>query len=289
MPKPSDILVNKFDHQPTKGQLLTFERLNQFIESKKEKEVFVLTGYAGTGKTSLLSALVKVLPLFNYKFVLLAPTGRAAKVMSQFTKRTAFTIHKKIYKTKGATDKGGLEFSNTKNYQSNTIFIVDEASMIGVQSDRKNKSLLNDLIKYVFEKDGNKLMLIGDTAQLPPVHQTESKALDGDYLKDLYGLNVSGSVLTEITRQAAQSGILQNATSLRNTLLQKDISVKFSTQTFSDIFRMNGEKLEDGLRYAYEKFGMENTLTRAESKEVLPVPAYPVNTKTSFSFLLSMN
>jgi len=267
MPKPSEILVNKFEHQPTKGQLLTFDRLDQFIESKEDKEVFVLTGYAGTGKTSLLTALVRVLPLFNYKFVLLAPTGRAAKVMSQFTQRTAFTIHKKIYKTKGSTDRGGLEFSNTKNYQSNTIFIVDEASMIGVQPDRNNKSLLNDLIKYVFEKEGNKLLLIGDTAQLPPVHQAESKALDSDFLKDAYGLRVSGSVLTEITRQAAKSGILQNATRLRNALSHKDISVKFNTKAFPDTFRMNGEKLEDGLRYAYEKFGMQNTLIICRSNK----------------------
>lgn len=244
-----------------------FKLLDRFIESKVNRDTFVIRGYAGTGKTSLLSALVKVLPLFNYKFVLLAPTGRAAKVISKYTRRTAFTIHKKIYKTKSNSESSALQFSNTKNYSSDTIFIVDEASMIGVNSDFGGKSLLTDLINYVFEKEGNKLLLIGDTAQLPPVHQTESKALDPEYLKQLYRLNVIQCELTEITRQAEKSGILLNATTLRNTLAQKELKIKFETKAYQDIYRMSADRLEDGLRYAYDKYGMENTIIVCRSNK----------------------
>lgn len=227
----------------------------------------VLKGYAGTGKTSIVATLVKILPLFNYKFVLLAPTGRAAKIISQYAKRTAFTIHKRIYKAKSGQESSGPVFNQTKNYQSNTIFIVDEASMISSEADYKNKSLLNDLIQYVFEKEGNKLLLVGDTAQLPPVHQEKSMALDSAYLSEVCGLNTNESVLTEITRQAENSGILLNATSLRNSLYQKEKRVKFNTQSHPDIFRMTGERLEDGLRYAHDKYGLENTLIICRSNK----------------------
>lgn len=260
MPKPSNILTQKFDHSPTPGQQKVFEQLDAFIESNSDKATFVLRGYAGTGKTSLLTALVKTLPLFNYKFVLLAPTGRAAKVMSQYTKKTAYTIHKRIYKTKNAKDDSGPEFSQVKNYSHNTIFIVDEASMIGTETDFKGRSLLDDLIRFVFENQGNKLLLIGDTAQLPPVHQSESKSLDPEYLNAKYGLLVTHGILTEITRQALESGILLNATNIRNELNKNEIDIRFQTRNLADVYRMNSERLGDGLQYAYDKYGMENSL-----------------------------
>ncbi|MCV9385876.1 ATP-dependent DNA helicase [Reichenbachiella ulvae] len=244
-----------------------FEEFDRFIEAKHEKPTFVLQGYAGTGKTTIVGALVKVLPLFNYRFVLLAPTGRAAKVISQYSKRTAFTIHKRIYKTKSGKDDHGPVFSKTKNYQSNTVFIVDEASMISSESDYQGGNLLADLISYVFEKENNKLILIGDIAQLPPVKQDKSLALDPDYLKEVYRLNVFGTQLTEITRQAEGSGILVNATSLRNVLGTKDQLIKLHTQKHPDIFRMTAERLEDGLRYAHDKYGIENTLIICRSNK----------------------
>lgn len=267
MPLPSEILRNKFEHNPTDSQANAFLAIDRFIEAKTAKPTMILKGYAGTGKTSIVATLVKVLPLFNYKFVLLAPTGRAAKVISQYAKRTAYTIHKRIYKAKSSQESTGPVFSQTKNYQSNTIFIVDEASMISSEADYKGKSLLNDLIQFVFENDGNKLLLVGDTAQLPPVHQDKSMALDREHLTDVYGLDTIESVLTEITRQAENSGILLNATSLRDCLSQKEKKVHFNTKSHKDIFRMTGEKLEDGLRYAHDKYGLENTLIICRSNK----------------------
>lgn len=267
MPLPSEILSNKFEHEPTQSQAKAFLALDQFIAARTFKPTMILKGYAGTGKTSIVATLVKILPLFNYKFVLLAPTGRAAKIISQYARRTAFTIHKKIYKAKSGEESSGPVFSQTKNYQSNTIFIVDEASMISSESDHKNKSLLNDLIQYVFEKEGNKLLLVGDTAQLPPVHQEKSMALDRAYLADVFQLDVTESILTEITRQAQNSGILLNATSLRNTLGLKEKNIRFNTKSHKDIYRMTGERLEDGLRYAHDKYGLENTLIICRSNK----------------------
>ncbi|WP_099598870.1 ATP-dependent RecD-like DNA helicase [Reichenbachiella sp. 5M10] len=244
-----------------------FAEFDRFIASNDPKTTFVLQGYAGTGKTTIVGTLVKILPLFNYKFVLLAPTGRAAKVISQYAKRTAFTIHKRIYKTKNDKDDLGPVFSRTKNYQSHTIFIVDEASMIGSEAEFKSKSLLNDLIEYVFENQNNKLILIGDTAQLPPVNQTSSLALDRSYLQEVYKLHVYGTTLTQITRQAADSGILVNATALRDALNTKELRFHFHTKDHQDIYRMTSEKLEDGLRYAHDKYGIENTLVICRSNK----------------------
>ncbi|MEP0114050.1 ATP-binding domain-containing protein, partial [Reichenbachiella sp.] len=141
------------------------------------------------------------------------------------------------------------------------------ASMISSEADYNNKSLLNDLIQYVFEKEGNKLLLVGDTAQLPPVHQEKSMALDPTHLANVYQLNIVESVLTEITRQAENSGILLNATGLRNSLFQKEKKIKFNTKSRPDIYRMTGERLEDGLRYAHDKYGLENTLIICRSNK----------------------
>jgi exodeoxyribonuclease-5 len=267
LPLPSDILRNKFPHDPTQSQLSAFKTIDTFVASKGDKPTMILKGYAGTGKTSIVATLVQVLPLFNYKFVLLAPTGRAAKVISQYAKKTAFTIHKKIYKAKSNKDITGPTFSQTKNYQSNTIYIVDESSMIGTLNDMNNRNLLADLVEYVFEKEGNKLLLVGDTAQLPPVHQDKSMALDKLFLEQKFNLKVHENTLTEITRQAKDSGILINATTLRNTLQQKEKQIRFVTKSHKDIFRMSGERLEDGLRYAHDKYGLENTLIICRSNK----------------------
>lgn len=220
--------------------------------------MLVLRGYAGTGKTTIVSAVVKMLPFFNMRYVLMAPTGRAAKVMSGYSKRTAFTIHKKVFQ-QTAEPGGGLRFKRQKNYHKNTLFIVDEASMISNHNEFGKRGLLEELIDYVFSQEGNRLMLIGDVAQLPPVGATESPALDKGYLVGSYRSDVSAIEMTEVMRQAESSGILFNATNLRNELPKEAPEIKFRTSAFKDVFKMTGERLEDGLRYAYDKYGTENT------------------------------
>ncbi|WP_114748727.1 ATP-dependent DNA helicase [Pleomorphovibrio marinus] len=231
------------------------------------KNTFILKGYAGTGKTSVLAALVKALPHIKLKSIMLAPTGRAAKVLGGYAGKTGFTIHKIIYKPNSPETGDG--FSLQKNYYQNMVFIVDEASMLADEQGSGNH-LLRDLLNFVFEHDTNRLLLIGDDAQLPPVGSERSPGLDQDYLKYHFRLNVMENVLTEVMRQQADSGILHNATNLRNQLQEKRPQIYFHSKRFHDFFRMTGEKLEDGLRYAYEKFGVDETtiITRSNKMAV---------------------
>jgi len=265
VPLPSEILTNKFPYAPTQGQIDLFLEVDKFLEAE-DKPVLLIKGYAGTGKTTVISALTQVLPLFNQKFVLMAPTGRAAKVMSSYAKRMAFTIHKKIYK-QTATDGGGPKFKRQKNYSKNTVFIVDESSMINEEAGAVGKSLLSDLFNYVFSNKSNRLILIGDNAQLPPVGQSSSFALDKDHVAFNFTATVFESFLTEVTRQAENSGILKNATALRDQLFSKKPEIVIKTGGSSDIFRMTGEKMEDGLRYAYDNYGVENTVIICRSNK----------------------
>ncbi|WP_420388637.1 ATP-dependent DNA helicase [Roseivirga sp.] len=259
MARPSEILLDKFPFEPTDGQKYLFKLFDSFLLDKElKKPVLILRGYAGTGKTTVVSAIVKMLPFFNYKYVLMAPTGRAAKVMSGYSKRAAFTIHKKVFQ-QTAEPGGGLEFKRQSNYHQNTLFIVDEASMISDSAEYGQNGLLSDLMEYVFSKEGNRLLLIGDTAQLPPVGNMESPALEKNYLQRHFKADVQSTEMTEVMRQDIDSGILFNATNLRNELMKENFKVSFATSRFTDVFKMTGEKLEDGLRYAYDKFGVENT------------------------------
>ena len=268
LPFPSEVLERKFPFPPTKGQLKFMKMLDPFLDERGGgPDILLLKGYAGTGKTTLVSQLVNVLPLFNLKYSLLAPTGRAAKVMSGYSKRAAYTIHKIIYKQMTEPGSGMLKFSRQKNYHKNTIFIVDEASMLSDERMFGNKGLLTDLVEYVFEKEGNKLVLVGDVAQLPPVGQEESPAMNLHYLESQFKMKVEGTELNEVLRQAEASGILENATALREQLRKKEYQPKFITKSFKDIFRMTSEKLEDGLRYAYHKFGQENTIVVCRSNK----------------------
>ncbi|MGK7395090.1 MAG: ATP-dependent DNA helicase [Candidatus Cyclobacteriaceae bacterium M3_2C_046] len=261
MPLVSDILIRKFPFTATSGQQEFFILLNDFLKkSDQERPALLLKGYAGTGKTTIISTLIEVLPLLNFRYVLLAPTGRAAKVMSSYAGKTAFTIHKKIYQTVADPNKGTFKFKRQKNYYKNTVFLVDEASMIHDEAEFNNNGLLTDLIEYVYEDPSNKLMLIGDGAQLPPVKQLNSPGLEQEYLQVKFNLSVRQYELKEVMRQELNSGILYNATSLRNELFKKDFQIHFQTAGFKDIYRMTGEKLEDGLRYAYDKYGVENTI-----------------------------
>lgn len=268
MAKASEILTAKFPFEPTPGQLRLFMLFDDFLKQKADvKATILLKGYAGTGKTTVVSAIVEVLPFFKYKFLLLAPTGRAAKVMASYSGKNAYTIHKKIYKQTADPRSGLLVFQKQKNYYKNTIFIVDEASMLSDQAEFGDRGLLADLLQFVFENDSNKLMLIGDAAQLPPVGQVKSPGLDAQILQKDFGLHVFEAELTEVMRQGQASGILFNATQIRAGLQKKEVEIRFTTANFPDIYRMTAEKMEDGLRYAYDKFGVENTIIVCRSNK----------------------
>jgi ATP-dependent exoDNAse (exonuclease V) alpha subunit len=265
LPNPSAILQQKFPYLPTPGQQKLFTVFDSFIDKKQDNRLMILQGYAGTGKTSVVSALVKTLPLFNYKYLLLAPTGRAAKVLSAYTERGAFTIHKIIYKQIADPKSGQLKFKRVKNYNKNTIFVIDEASMLSEGNSFGESGVLKDLLTFVFEHDSNKLLLIGDTAQLPPVGQTLSPGLDRELLQATTGKNVLFAELDEVMRQNESSGILMNATELRRVLSENEVSVRLKTAGLDDIFQMSAERLADGLNYAYAKFGMHETIVVCRS------------------------
>jgi exodeoxyribonuclease V len=265
---PSKLLQANFPFEPTYGQLEVFKLLDQFILNKEdEKQVFLLKGFAGTGKTTLVGQLVNILNEFGYSYQLLAPTGRAAKVISGYSKKIAYTIHKVIYAQRGDNNSGPLLFRLKKNFYTDTIFIVDEASMISDDADMGENGLLADLVKFVFEKTSNKLLILGDAAQLPPVKKELSPALDGAYLKRRFDFNLLEFELKEVVRQEKESGILMNATALRQNIFSNDLSILFKTKGYKDIYRLTGEKMEEGLRYAYNKYGMENTVIICRSNK----------------------
>lgn len=249
-----------FPYEPTQDQATLFQRLDSFLKDDLPgRKAFVLRGYAGTGKTTVVSALVQWLHKLGRKYVLMAPTGRAAKVMSAYAGVPASTIHKKIYRQTSGTPSQGLSFQRQPNRAQDTLFIVDEASMISDEKAFGENGLLDDLMNYVFEKPSNRLLLIGDTAQLPPVGQLLSPALDPELLRHRFRATVDGVELRQVMRQAEQSGILMNATVLREELRQEQPNIQFVTSGYPDLFKMGGDKLEDGLRWAYKNFGHENT------------------------------
>ncbi|WP_242918432.1 ATP-dependent DNA helicase [Pontibacter liquoris] len=266
--RPLEALRENFPFEPTGDQAMLFTKLDAFIQARQdERQVFLLKGYAGTGKTTVVTALVKILNSFGYKYVLLAPTGRAAKVMSSYSGSPAFTIHKKIYRQTANPYSEGLSFTRQPNKADNTFYIVDEASMISDDSGFGQNGLLQDLLSYVFDKKNNKLLLIGDTAQLPPVGQALSPSLEAEYLRHNFRCQVHEIELRQVMRQAESSGILMNATNLRNQLGQEPLDIKLATKGWRDIYQMTGEKLEDGLRYAYDKFGIESTTVICRSNK----------------------
>ncbi|MGZ3757455.1 MAG: ATP-dependent DNA helicase, partial [Mucilaginibacter sp.] len=245
-----------------------FGLLHNFLLKEDGDECFILKGYAGTGKTTVLGALVKALGNYNYKSVLLAPTGRAAKVITGYSGRKAYTIHKRIYRKKAALTVDEA-FSIAENLAVNTLFIVDEASMVSDQLNGNNRdTLLHDLVKYVYNKNNCKLMLVGDTAQLPPVGSDESPALDEELMAVQFGLTVFSYELTDVLRQQKNSGILFNVTRIRDMIrLEKQAMPQIITRGYKDVYRMTGERLEEGLEYAYRKYGNENTLIICRSNK----------------------
>ncbi|MBT4678553.1 MAG: AAA family ATPase [Flavobacterium sp.] len=255
-------LLKKFPYHPTSKQSELFLMLVDFVFSKDNQSLFLLKGYAGTGKTTTISTLVTNLWKTEKKAVLLAPTGRAAKVISVYSKKQAFTIHKKIYFPK-KQQNGSVDFVLQPNKHTNTIFIVDEASMIPDRPQNgklfEKGSLLDDLISYVYSGHLCKLILIGDTAQLPPVKLTISPALEEDRLEADYHKNVKKIELNEVTRQHENSGILANATVLR-ILIENDVTNFQFDLGFPDIVRLvDGYDIEDAITGCYDTDGVEDT------------------------------
>ena len=267
------LLLKKFPYHPTSGQEELVLRLASFLNTPEENSLFIIKGYAGTGKTTIISSLVEVLPLIKQRSVLLAPTGRAAKVLSHYTGKKAFTIHKKIYAIRTSKD-GSVKLALRKNLHKNTIFVVDEASMIQDSSaPEKDKlfsyhKLLEDLFFYVYNGEDCRLLLVGDTAQLPPVGLDISPALDLEYLKKNYKVVAGEYELKEVVRQSLESGILFNATIIRNKIQEKSkMFPLFEIGRHSDVERITGNELEDALNHAHSVFGLENTIVITRSNK----------------------
>lgn len=258
------ILSQNFPFNPTIKQDAFFQKIAVFITNVNNDCIFVLKGYAGTGKTTVISTIVNNLIEVNKKYVLLAPTGRAAKVIANYSNKPAFTIHKKIYFPKKSSG-GGVAFTMQQNKHKNTIFIVDEASMISdVAAESKmyeNGSLLDDLISYIYSGENCKMILLGDTAQLPPVNLDISPALNTDTLELNYDKKVDWIELDEVMRQELNSGILYNATELRELLKDSFITeFKFKLRGFKDIVRLtDGYDIQDAINQAYSNYSIEDT------------------------------
>lgn len=264
-------IKENFPYQPTLEQEKVIKSLSDFLFLPKNETVFLLKGYAGTGKTSLFSALVKTLDQLQQKCVLLAPTGRAAKVFASYAGHPAYTIHKKIYRQQTvAADMGS--FSLNDNLAKHTLFIVDEASMISnlglTGSAFGTGCLLDDLIHFVYSGEGCRLMLMGDTAQLPPVGEELSPALFADALRG-YGLQVFEETLTQVVRQGQESGILWNATVLRQLITSGDTFSlpKIKIEGFADIKVLPGNELIAQLEECYQRDGEDETIVVCRSNK----------------------
>ena len=264
-------IEGNFLYKPTLEQEKAVKFLADFLFSRQSDSVFLLKGYAGTGKTSLIGALVKTLDQLQQKCVLLAPTGRAAKVFSHYAQHPAYTIHKKIYRQRNFSNDLD-NFSLDDNLHQHTLFIVDEASMIAndglAGAVFGTGRLLDDLIQYVYAGTGCRLMLIGDTAQLPPVGEEESPALSADKLRG-YGMEVYEAQLTEVVRQMHDSGILWNATELRRYISEENFLTLPSVRVegFPDIRMVSGSELIEVINDCYGQAGMDETIVVCRSNK----------------------
>ena len=257
-------IQKEFPYPPTADQTEAIRRFSTFVEQSSTSSIFLLKGYAGTGKTTMIASWLKPLLKQGYKVVLMAPTGRAAKVMSTYAKAKANTIHKRIYFAQ-QNKQGGIQFTLQKNKFRKAVFIVDEASMIGDEQSSaqlfQNGSLLQDLISYVFQGDRCKLVFVGDTAQLPPVKQELSPALNQNYLSLHFSTEVSEVELSEVLRQDALSGILHNATNLRNLMHENiDDHFQFLLRNKTDITHLqDGYDIQGALEDGYRDVGRTET------------------------------
>ena len=272
----TDLLVQQIEsclpYEPNRQQRELLERLAAFVLDERDDTLFLLRGYAGTGKTSLVGALVKALTQLQSKVVLLAPTGRAAKVFARYAGHPAYTIHRRIYRQKSySPDMEG--FLVGENLAKHTLFIVDEASMIANASGAGDGAvygtgrLLDDLVEYVYSGEHCRLILLGDTAQLPPVGQERSPALDAGVLQG-YGLAVQEYELREVARQAAESGILTNATRLREEMEQVPLPMPcLRVQGYPDVEALSGEYLVERISDSYDRVGLDETIVITRSNK----------------------
>ena len=254
---------HSFPFEPTTDQLEVLNLLDEFIESKTVLRLFILRGFAGTGKTSILAHVAKELKK-DHEIVLLAPTGRAARVLSSYCGMSAFTVHKKIYRP-AENPSGDVNFVLQKNNFKDTLFIVDEASMISTGSYGE-KNVLEDLMRFVYRGKGCKLIVSGDTAQLPPIDMDFSPALDAHYMDVNYHLPITFFELNQVVRQSYDSGVLANATELRKTLQDGTLDVSFDVG-FDDFRSINGLELQDSLEECVSEFGAEEVLIVTRSNK----------------------
>ena len=255
--------------EPTAGQKELFARLGEFLTVPQDEfPILVVRGYAGTGKTTAISAFIKVLKDLRYKYILLAPTGRAAKVLSNYSGVQAKTIHKQIYRQKSLADKDS-KFCLDFNKSRDTVYIVDEASLITIGTGMESTifgtgDLLEDLITYIRQNPGNRLILMGDSAQLPPIGMDESPALDFDYISQYAPLKAV--TLREVVRQAGESGILYNATRLREQIERGDTDAPvFRCEGFDDFKNISGGELIEELDGAISKYGLDEVVVLCRS------------------------
>ena len=264
-------LCSNLGNPPTGDQSDALLKLAGYICDNTNDVIFLMTGYAGTGKTSVISSVVKTLDLLRMRSVLLAPTGRAAKVLSSYSGRQAFTIHKKIYRQKSSKDGMG-SFSLDRNLHKNTFFIVDEASMVsnaaGDSTIFGSGRVLDDLLEYVYSGIDCKLILVGDTAQLPPVGSVVSPALDPAVLAE-YGFGLVSCELQQVVRQSESSGVLMNATNLRLQVAENDlVHPNIDCTNFRDVSRITGEELIEEISSAYGYCGTEGTIIIVNSNKM---------------------
>lgn len=258
-------VIRELGYAPNGQQRMVIEALARFcsptrarlVESQATTDrVFVLNGYAGTGKTSLSGALVRALASVGVESILMAPTGRAAKVFSAFAGRPAYTIHRRIYRHALGSVAPGLQ----ENKHRNAIFVVDEASMIGDLDDNAGGSLLQDLLQYVYSGQGCRMILLGDTAQLPPVGDLFSPAMDVATLRGM-GLSVSAATMTTIARQGAYSGILANATALRRAMRMDPLPMpKIVARGYDDVSFVDSVELPELIDTCYRRDGIDATI-----------------------------
>jgi exodeoxyribonuclease V len=265
------LLEKNLGYVPTDDQSACLKMLSEYISGNTNDVIFLLTGYAGTGKTSIIASLVHTLDALRMKSVIMAPTGRAAKVLRSYSGKDAFTIHKKIYRQKSASDGVG-KFVLDRNLHKDTFFIIDESSMISGDSSETSVfgsgNLLDDLVEYVYTGTDCKLVIAGDVAQLPPVGSILSPALDEDVLRST-GFGITSCELRQVIRQSQGSGVLMNATAVREQITYGDLSVPaLDVKNFSDIERLSGVDLIDKLTEAYDKCGTDGAIVVVNSNNL---------------------
>ena len=262
-------ILQNFKYEPTECQKIFFDKISRFLSGYGDGDIFILNGYAGTGKTEAIGAVVRTLKEFNMKFKLMAPTGRAAKVLSGYTSHRTSTIHKQIYRQK-SMDNGVGQFSLDFNRDNDTVYIVDEASLITIDSSSSSfgsGNLLEDLISYIRNGSDNKLILIGDNAQLPPISLDRSPALDVPYMEG-YG-PVEWVSMKSVVRQELESGILYNATLLRKAIALEETGSfpKLQVKGYNDVESINGGELIEALEDAVSRYGLEETIVLCRSNK----------------------